>query len=107
MSTYVSIGRNIGAEPMSPTDWRLFRRSVDATVSAFAGPIVTRAEGLGEYDGATEPTYIVVGAANPDGPVAWSMFGDELREIAAQFGQESIAVTVGTPTFVGPSGEDG
>ncbi len=102
MSTYATIGRNVGDEPMSSTRWALARADVRRAIARHAGPVVTTAEGFGEYEGTTEATYVVVGAGSPaDKELA------ELRAylavVAAEYGQEAIALTVAPVDFVEPS----
>jgi hypothetical protein len=96
-STYVSIGRNIGGEPMGLAQWEDFRSAVYDAVAQYAGPVVTSAEGVGIYEGERETTYVVVGATY-GGHHLWVT----LQDLAREFEQDSIALTCGTTDFVRP-----
>lgn len=95
MSTYVSIGRNVGDEPMSAEMWRDFRTAVEAAVTRFAGPLVSATTGTGWYQGVSEETAVYVGAADESYRLI-----DALDVLRTRFGQESIAVTWGVVRFV-------
>lgn len=100
--TYVlSIGRNVGNEPMSEPAWRTFKASLGDTCEAFGLSIVFKGEGEGIYEGESEQSYTVVatGAIRSDGsPLSFSA---SLKILARTFRQEAIALTQGETTFVG------
>ena len=113
MSVYVTIGRNVGDEPMSDDQWEAFRLSTYQVVENLAGDVVTSAEGIGRYEGQTEATYVVVADGSRIADTAdLGRVGDgwweartrdlyaALGALGAQYGQESIAVTIAEPEFV-------
>jgi hypothetical protein len=83
---------------MSDERWAAFREEVYYSTEIFAGPIVTSAEGTGVYEGTRETTYVVVGASDP-----WSAgaFRARISIMAAEYGQDAIAIAVASPEFVG------
>jgi hypothetical protein len=97
VSTYVSIGRNVDGVRMRSQRWESFRLATLEAVEQHAGPVVASAEGIGRYNGEVEGTFVVVGAAY--GGYALER---ALGKLAAEYGQESIAVTYGSPSFIGP-----
>ena len=99
MSTYVSIGRNVGAEPMSAERWKAFRRETAVVVGAHCGQVVTRAKGVGVFDGVSESTAIVVADGAPQDADA---FADSIGALARRYGQDAIAVAVADVKFVPP-----
>jgi len=118
MAVYVSIGRNVGDQPMNAERWEAFRNETRRVVDTLAGPWVTSATGTGRFAGTLEETYVVVSDGsrldqgfNPVGedddgePLGWWEVRTRdlyaaLGTLAAQYGQESIAVTIGEPEFV-------
>jgi len=107
MSVYVSIGRNIGSEPMSAERWRDFRESTDATVRTLAGPLASATDGIGWWDDQPEETHLVVGAAeyyDLKRNTALADLYSRLTQLARQFGQASIVLAVTEPTFVAAAG---
>lgn len=94
-SSYVSIGRNIGGEPMSEDRWAAFKAETVEAVERHAGPVVTVAEGVGMYEGTREGTLVVVGASY--GGHALEV---ELGRLAARYEQDAIAHAFATPDFV-------
>lgn len=94
-STYVSIGRNIGDEPMSADAWRDFRAATVDAVETFAGPVVSETEGTGRGPWGTEQCAIIVGASAPSIPtgVEFGLYST-LARLARRFGQDAIAVGV-------------
>ena len=113
MSVYVTIGRNVGGEPMNDDQWEAFRLSTYQVVEQLAGDVVTSAEGIGRWDGETEAAYVIVadGSRIADttglGRVGDGWWEARTRDLyaalgalGAQYGQESIAVTIAEPEFV-------
>lgn len=100
----VSIGRNIGGttEPLRKDVWREFIWAVTSTVEQYAHATFFEGEGVGSNPYADPPTfedsYTMVGDifAREVGNLS-----DALVPLARRYRQESIALTVGTTTFVG------
>ncbi len=101
MSTYVSIGRNVGDQPLNATDWTEFISRTSMTVYEFAGPLVSYATGHGVYNDSPEDTFIVVGAQTPN-PHDASCLRIALRALARAYGQECIALAICEPEFLTP-----
>jgi len=99
VSTYVSIGRNIGDEPMRAESWRDFRAAVAAVLEDNVGRLVSETVGRGYYGGAAEDTAVVVAEGSP-ALLARDDLERRLAILARRYGQESIALTIGEPTFV-------
>lgn len=93
---WVSIGRNVGASPMSEDAWRAFRHGVDDAVVRVAGRYVTSVRGSSTWAGAAEETYLLL-ATIPAENVA------ELRRILARLATAHDQDAIG---FVGGPGTD-
>jgi len=104
MTVVISIGRNIGDEPMSTYSWDGFRGAVRALVDAYAGPVVFAGTGEGIYDGLEEEAFTVIGAESTEniGTRAKDLqtLKSELRSLAGDYRQDSIAWTRGTTLFL-------
>lgn len=84
-----NFGRNVGDEPMSDDQWNLFRADVQV---AFG--VRTEAHfGQGTYDGVTEDSCHVSGFVLGGRVEALEA---ELAALAAEYGQDSIALIVGS-----------
>jgi hypothetical protein len=112
MSTItVSIGRNIGDEPMDDGQWVTYQeeahRWTDQSVWCVGGQIVFEGVGVGQWtdeDGHTvrEDAFTIVALVDDD--VADVVHAEIVRRMAItarNYGQDAIAVTVGTTTLAG------
>jgi len=114
MTTVVSIGRNVSAdgrngEPMSAGRWNAFRHETEYAVKRYVGEVVFSGEGIGSWtttDGEgnevreTELAATIVATEGPDFSLAPLKL--HLSILAAEYEQAAIALTVGTPVFIGP-----
>lgn len=112
MSTItVSLGRNVGAEPMHDTVWQAFRAEawniVDFPVWASEGQIVFTGTGEGRWkgdDGVTvlEEAYTIVAVVpDEDADLVGEAIERSAARLAVKYGQEAIAVTVGATVLAG------
>jgi hypothetical protein len=99
MAVVVSVGRNIGTEPMPLAEWQSFQ---DAVTNTLGSPVYFRGTGVGTYEGVTEESFTVI-TASPAWPT-WRMrdLKEDLSDLAARYGQKAIAVTVGPTSFALP-----
>lgn len=104
-STVVSIGRNVGDQPLSTAEWTRFKsqalEEVRFAAALKGGQVVFHGEGQGQWageDGVTvfEGSFTVVAA----GPVDTDLLAETLAVLAWEFGQEAIAVTTGETALV-------
>jgi hypothetical protein len=100
VSTYVSIGRNVRGEPMSRHDWADFCTRTRGAIRDFCGTTYSEAYGEGEYNGVGEECHIVVAPVPTTANLA--ALRAALRALAAHFGQECIALTIGHTEMVSP-----
>lgn len=106
MSTYVSIGSNIGDKPMPKACWEAFCRDVEVLVSDRAGPVVSAAAGSGRYNGSMETIFVVVGAGTPEG-LTRRAFEEELADLTNKYEQDAIAVAYAPVKFIEPKSTRG
>lgn len=106
MATVISIGRNVGEEPMHASTWDAFTSDVFDAAERF-GAVVFYGQGTGVYEGAVEDSYTIViddseAKHNPrtGGKYSVDALRAELRDLATQYGQEAIALTRGETEFV-------
>ena len=83
MRIAVTIGRNIGNEPMSPGHWQNFQWSVQDRMFLSPEPAVTLTTGV--WEGVAEESATIIGEARTFDPGSWA-------HIAAAFKQDAIAV---------------
>ena len=100
----ISIGRNVGSEPMSDFDWSLFRNSVRGIADLFKGTqtMIIEVDGKGgEWLGIPEETRVFM-IVNP--LIRSQELVDHVREclrsVADEFEQDAIALVFGTSTLV-------
>jgi len=100
----ISIGRNVGSEPMDSFDWALFRNSVRGIADLFKGTstMIIEVEGKGgEWLGVPEETRVFM-IINP--LIRSQEIVDHVKEclssIAQEFEQDAIALVFGTSTLV-------
>jgi len=98
MNVIVSIGRNIGSEPMNNQKWDVFRGLVKNEVYRYCADIYFIGTGQGLYGGTTEESFTVIGGFNEGGSKL--NLKRALGGLARDFGQECIAVTFANPEFV-------
>ena len=100
MSLTVSIGRNVGNAPLSDDDWRAFKADVLNALSATVGKSDAEFTGHGSWEGVSEESELFLtyepNLNNKEYLERW------LSDIAKDFGQDAIAVTVGSVDFVAP-----
>lgn len=94
----VSIGRNVGDEPMRDDRWDEFREEAIDVVCRY-GVVVFSGTGTGIDPGTTiiEQSFTLVATLTTNITGLYR----ELAELAWAFGQESIALTTGNTAFPG------
>lgn len=95
----VSIGRNVGAVPMSVERWHYYVTDTRKAVNAVASAVHFVGRGSGIYDGALEDSFSIV--ATVDDGASLALLAKRLRSLARLYRQDSIAMTVGSTQFVG------
>jgi len=99
---FVTIGRNLGLEPMSPPKWWAFRGSVRAALGATVGePSFEIAGPGGRWHGQAESSAVYIVLRPTEG---FDRLRRVLINLATDFGQQSIAIATGRSELVGPAG---
>lgn len=102
MSDFVvqaSIGRNIGNEPMSKRDWKRFINDVsDALREQNETPEFHF--GTGTWEGISEDSVHVTVFRNAGNLSDIGTLKATLSRIAARYGQDAIALTIGTSVLI-------
>lgn len=104
MATVVTVGRNIGdgldTRPMDNASWQSFREEVRIAVRHILGDpyFIGTGEGWSEEWG-HEDAFTVIGPS-PFGKVEEENLLKELARVGRYYGQEAVAVTIGTTRFV-------
>jgi hypothetical protein len=97
---YISLGRNVGDEPMADDVWRDFRIAVEETIMDNETLVTadTYAPGTSNWNGDAEDTLVLVwfDKMSPLRQVTVK----QLESIAKEFKQEAIAWAVAEPKFV-------
>lgn len=98
MSMTVSIGRNIGATPMSDHLWHSFTSDVLRNIRSNTGAIYFVGFGEGIYEGTTEESFTVV-SSNPSDS-ALCAIRVSLSLLAHAYRQDSVALSIGATEIV-------
>jgi hypothetical protein len=95
----VSIGRNIGNEPMSDRDWTAF---VNATSNAIrrAGESPEIHFGHGTWDGIREESAHITVYRHTDTEIPRTAIYERLAFLAEYFGQDAIALSISEPILI-------
>lgn len=103
----VTIGRNVGDEPMSTHDWRLFRESVNmhltiiATIDDVQIDAIETTRGTGEWNGVREDNArVVMRTLSPLSETALGKLRVRLGNLATANMQDAIAFTIGTSELI-------
>ncbi len=91
----IGVGRNVGPAPMDLHAWGCFRAEVRACLTDLAADVHGWTT---ESDWGREESYWVAGQA-----ASLPLLRVRLREMAGQYGQEAIALTVGTTQLLVPT----
>jgi hypothetical protein len=107
----VSIGRNVGDEPMDDSQWVTFQeeahRWTDQSVWSVGGQIVFEGVGVGQWtdeDGHTvrEDAFTIVALVDDEvGDTVADEIVNRMAITARNYGQDAIAVTLGATTLAG------
>jgi len=89
----ISIGRNIGKEPMGESSWLRFKADIMDLADNGENKIHFIGGGNGYYEGTKEESFTVVFGADV---TDLAEIGRHLPAIAKKYSQEAIALTVGT-----------
>jgi hypothetical protein len=103
----VTIGRNLADGQLSPESWSEYIGRTRAVVAAVSDEIWVASRYKGRWAGETEDAFVVYAGLpeNKDEP-SWQMYGREnmlrerLRNLASEYGQESVGVTFGENELV-------
>lgn len=101
MNIIVSIGRNVRNRAMSLKRWDLFRVSVSNVVRGHCSFVPFSGNGGGVWGNIGEDSFTIVGVLIDESHV--SPIRERLAELAKEYNQESIAMTLGEVDFVGPA----
>lgn len=97
----VSIGRNIGNEPMSDRDWIFFQNDV-ADVIRREGEMPEVHSGTGMWDGIRETSvHLTVYREFVTEGMRYA-YRQGLARLASHYGQDAIALTISEPELVSP-----
>ncbi|MES2156053.1 MAG: hypothetical protein V4510_13045 [bacterium] len=98
MSVTVSIGRNVEGEPMSNSDWVVFKRDLRHVFARLDLAVYFQGAGIGYSDEwGTEEAYTVVAESNV---AKEALLNSLLYAVRYLYGQEAVAVTIGPTRFV-------
>lgn len=93
----VTLGRNVAGVPVSVDEWKRRERSLEAVVRFYAETVHTVAEGLGEWDGQREESFIIVFAID-EGRL--EVLRPAIGVLAILWDQDAIALVVGETELV-------
>lgn len=88
LTVSITIGRNIGVNPMPETDWKNFQ----ASVSVFFAETYVNAGYRGTWDGVSEDSWLFIGAIKDD--ITQTQLETELAALAVSYRQAAIGLLV-------------
>jgi hypothetical protein len=91
---WLSIGRNIGAEPMDHALWGEFRTALVHALTDRGATIITTVDGQSSWNDQPEATYLVLVTDWPTGRRADAL-QRRLEHLASIYGQEAIGLVGG------------
>lgn len=105
MLLVVSIGRNVGGEPMADEAWNDFRSdTAEAVREHVAGPVVFAGSGYGEWEETREESFTILVAEASARYARYFELRAALGRLAREYGQDAVAVSVADETdFIPPS----
>ena len=97
---WISIGRNVGAEPMRRGDWEAFQDATERYILRRRAAILTSVVGRGDWEGEPEETclYLIqISGAEV------ATLRSALAYLARVYGQDGIGFVggIGTDTYIG------
>lgn len=99
----VSIGRNVGTVPLSEARWNDFTAAIHNLIDVYCRTVyVDCAESTGSWDGILEDSRTwVAEVADWITPEVLPTVVERFGTVARAFGQDAVAVTVGTTILAG------
>jgi len=91
----VTIGRNVGTEPMPPGQWAMFAERTRRAVTSFTSELWADVDCASSYEGVAEEAHIFYGPVNPRRH-AQRLLPKYLARLAEAYEQECIGYTFGT-----------
>jgi len=98
----VTIGRNLGSEPMSPHDWADFQSLTTQAARDLLAPTLTFGPftGSGEWDDVVEESAVFIFVSHY--PASVRAVESKLVAVASEFGQDAIAWSFGPNLLATP-----
>jgi hypothetical protein len=101
MTIVLTFGRNIGLTPMPDDRWRAFIQAAAAALTESApGAFIETHHGRGVWKGVAEDSAKVAAIG---GLADLTALAARLEDLAAEFEQDAIALTVGTTQLIAPA----
>ena len=96
----VTIGRNVGDDPLSASSWNDYFRETRDAVEASSAALLTVAPYRGAWEGVKEDAGIFYGLGVDDDDLA--SLRARLETLASKYGQAAIGLSVGENELVRP-----
>lgn len=97
----VTIGRNVGVEPLAADAWNAFVASTRAAVEAATSELFAVAAYKGSWDGVSEDAALFYGPlVTDDQGAVLAALRSRLAVLASYYGQEGIGLSVGASELV-------
>lgn len=103
-SVTVTIGRNVGDEPMGADAWKVFGELVQRALADAGAEVWTDAQYTGSWEGVSEDARIFLAGADA---LDAHTLRRALGRIAGEFRQDAIGVSVGAAELVAPAPQGG
>jgi hypothetical protein len=92
----VTIGRNVGDQPMTAAEWQHYRADVRAVLDKAGAETWVDADYRGSWDGATEDAHVWLAQLE-----RLDSLRPAFAALAERYHQDAIGLVVGTPELVG------
>lgn len=94
----VTIGRNVGSDPMGPADWQRYVTHTRAALLDVVSDLWIDTPYTGEWEGRTEDAWAFYGPVEHTDQL--DALRGELGGLAALYGQDAVGLAVGSTELV-------
>jgi hypothetical protein len=98
----VTIGRNVGPDPLPAEEWNTFVFETRQIVEAVTTELWASGPSRSTWDGVSEENFYFYGPLNTASRVRFRRFRNRLETLATKYRQEAIGISIGTFELVEP-----
>jgi hypothetical protein len=96
----VTIGRNVGSEPMEQSEWNAFVWETRETIEIVSPELWANAAHRNSWNGTSEDSFIFYGPLFDETDATVEFLRNRLETIATKFRQDAIGLSIGDSELV-------